>query len=251
MSNKKYKIITSIKAINQQLNCHPIYSVLDSIHKIKAFVVYCNFDIWDRTKLLESIQNKIESSLLAKTYGYDGLHHLRISLEETHFNRSGQFYPNFQTNRSSTSYIRAVLETDLEFDINLWYFLKAPNDSAVHPTEIKALVKFNSSIAKWGTISEIIAVLFLGHKKLDFQTFIEIVRISNREGKECPSLLKDFDKLRQDWSCQLELVTFKLLNYFCQDEADLIRALQTGLKSLHLQKQFLDYVLVKIRNIND
>ena len=247
MSSKKYEIITSIKATNRQLNRHPIYSVLDSIHRIKAFVVYYNFDTWDRTKLIESIQNRIELSSLAKTHKYH--HELRRSLEET-FLRPGELYPNYQPKQSFTSYLRAVLETDREFNFHLCYFLEAPNNSGSQQTEIKALVKFNSSVAKWGTISEIIAVLFLGHKKLDFQTFIEIVQFSNREAKECPSLLEYIEKLRQYWSSQSELVAFELLNYFCHDEAEQIRALQTGLKVLRLRKQLLDYALVKIRNIH-
>ena len=247
MSSKKYEIITSIQATNQQLNCHPIYSVLDSIHRIKAFVVYYNFDTWDTIKLIESIQNRIELSSLAKTPEY---HYLGSLLEKTFLNRPGELYPNCQPNRSFTSYLRAVLETDLEFEFYLRYFFKVPNNSIIDQTEIKALVKFNSSVAKWGTISEIIAVLFLEHKKLDLQTFIEIVQFSNIKGKEWPSSLEYIEELRQYWSSQSELVAFELLNYFCQDEAEQIRALQTGLKALHLRKQLLDYALVKIRNIH-
>lgn len=247
MSSKKQEIITSIIATNQQLNRHPIYSVLDSIHRIKAFVVYYNFDTWGRTKLIESIQKRIELSSLAKTHKHH--HELRRSLEETFSNRPGELYPNCQPKQSFTSYLSAVLGTDREFNFYLCYFLEAPNNSAIRETEIKALVKFNSTIARYGTIPEVIAVLFLGHKKLDFQTFIEVVQFSNREAKECPSLLEYIEKLRQYWSSQSELVAFKLLNHFCYDEAEQIRALETGLKVLRLRKQLLDYALVKIRYI--
>ena len=244
MSSKKSEIITSIKATNQQLDRHRIYSVLDSRHRIKPFVVYHNFDTWDRRKLIESIQNRIEPSSLVKTHDYH--RELRKLLEETFL---GELYPNCQPKQSFTSYPCAVHQTDRKVNFCLWYFFEVSKNSAVHQTETKALVKFNLFIAKWGTISEIIAVIFLQYNKLDLQAFIEIVQFFNRR-KECPSSLEDIEKLRQCWSSRSELVAFELLNYFCQDEVELIRALQTGLKALHLRKQFLDCALVTIRNIH-
>ena len=245
MSSKKSEIITSIKVTNQQLDRHRIYSVLDLRYRIKTFVVYHNLATWDRRKLIESIQNRIEPSSLVKTHEY--YHELRKLLEETFL---GELYPNCQPKQSFTIYPRAVLETDRKVNFCLWYFFEAPNNSAVHRTEMKALVKFNLFVAKWGTISEIIAVIFLQYSKLDLQAFIEIVQFFNRKGRECPSSLEYIEKLRQCWSFQSELVAFELLDYFCQDEAEQIRALQTGLKALHLRKQLLDCALVTIRNIH-
>ena len=249
MSDKKHEIINSIEAINQQLDRHPIYSVLDSIPRIKAFVVYHSFDTRHRGKLIESIQNKIEPSSLPKSHRYH--HELKRLIEETFFNRPDKLYPNCQSNRNFVSYLRTVSETDLEFDFYLWYFLEAPNNLTARETEIKALVKFNSTIARYGTIPEMIAVLFFGQKKLDLRIFIEIVRFLDKEGKECLFLPEYIENLRQNQSSQSELLAFRLINYFCQHEAEEVRALQTGLKMLRLRKQLWDRALSEIRNIDN
>lgn len=75
------------------------------------------------------------------------------------------------------------------------------------------------------------------------------VLILTSEGKECPFLLEYTEKLRQNQSIQSKLLAFKLLNYFCQDEAEQIRALQAGLKALYLRKQLWNNAFVEIRKL--
>lgn len=244
--SEKYRIIANIKATNQELGCHPISTILTSSSRIEAFILYHIFDAWDTNKLIRPLQNKISIALLEKPYKCH--HELKRLLEKTILNCPAELYPFGQPNKDFANYLHAVAEICLDSNFYLWCFLEAANDLDELKPEIKALVEFNSSIANWGTISEMIAVLLLREKQLDLRMFTKIIRVLSSEGKECPLLLEYTEKLRQR-DIQSELLAFKLLNYFCQDEAEQIRALQTGLKALYLRKQLWNYALVKIRKI--
>ena len=245
--SEKYRIIADIKATNQQLDCHPICSMLNSHSRIKAFISYHIFDAWDTNKLVFPLQNKISADSRANYYKYHG--ELNKLLEENIFNRSGELYFGDESNQDFVNYLYAIAEAGIDSDACLRYFLEAPNHLNELKPGIKALIEFNSSVANWGTISEMIAVLFLGKKELDLRLFLKIIEASAKNAEECPFLLKYVEKLHQNQSFRFELLTFKLLNYFCQDEAEQIRALQTGLKALYLRKQLWNYALVEIRKI--
>ena len=62
--NEKYRIIANIKATKQQLSSHPVCTVLTSKSKIKAFILYHIFDVWDTNKLVQPLQNEISSASL-------------------------------------------------------------------------------------------------------------------------------------------------------------------------------------------
>ncbi len=245
--SEKYRIIADIKATNQELDCHPICTILTSRSRIKVFVFYHIFDVWDTNKLVQPLQNKINVALLKKPYKYH--HELKKILEETILNCPAELYPYGQPNKDFANYLHAVAEICIDSDFYLWYFLEASNHLNKLKPEIKALIQFNSSIANWGTISEMIAVLLLRKKQFDLRVVTKIVRVLTSEGKKCPFLLKYTEKLRQNQGTQSELLVFKLLNYFCRDEAEQIRALQTGLKALYLRKQLWNYALVEIRKL--
>jgi hypothetical protein len=245
--SEKYKIIANIKTTNQQLDCHPICNILNSNSRIQAFVLYHIFDAWDTNKLVRPLQNKISIASLKKSNKYH--YELKRLLEETILNCPAELYPYGQPNRDFADYLHAVAEVCIDSDFYLWYFLEAPNNLDELKPGIKALVEFNSSVANWGTISEMIAVLLLGKKQLYLRVFTKIVQVFTSQVKECPFLLEYTKKLRQNQDFQSELLAFQLLNYFCQDEAEQIRALQTGLKALHFRKQLWNYALVEIRKL--
>lgn len=245
--SEKYRIIADIKATNQELDCHPICTILTSSSGIKVFVLYHIFDAWDTNKLVRPLQNKLNVALLEKPYKY--YHELKKLLEKTILNSPAELYPYGQPNRDFANYLHAVAEICIDSDFYLWYFLEAPNNLDELKPGIKALVEFNSSVANWGTISEMIAVLLLRNKQFDLQVFTKIVQVLTSEGKECPFLLEYTEKLLQNQVIQSDLPAFKLLNYFCQDEAEQIRALQTGLKALYLRKQLWNYALIEIRKL--
>lgn len=242
--SEKYRIIANIKATNQELDCHLIRTILTSNSRIKAFVSYHIFDVWDTNKLVRPLQNKISMALLEKPYKYH--HELKKLLDETILNCPAELYPYGQPSKDFANYLDAVAEVCTDPDSYLWYFLEASNNLDKLKPEIKVLVEFNLSVANWGTISEMIAVLLLRKKQFDLRVFTKIVRVLTSEGKDCPFLLEYTQKLRQERDIQSELLAFKLLNYFCQDEAEQIRALKTGLKALHLRKQLWNHALVKI-----
>jgi hypothetical protein len=232
--SEKYKIIAKIKTINQQLDCHPICNILSSNSRIQVFVSYHIFDAWDINKLVLPLQSKISIASLKKSNKYH--YELKRLLEETILNRPTELYPYGKPNRDFANYLHAVAEVCIDSDSYLWYFLKAPNNLDELKPGIKALAEFNSSVANWGTISEMIAVLLLGKKQLDLRAFTKIVEVFTSEARECPFLVEYTEKLRLNQGIQSELLALKLLNYFCQDEAEQIRALQTGLKALYLRK---------------
>lgn len=245
--SEKYRIIANINATNQELNCHQICSVLTSSSRIKAFFLYHIFDAWDTNKLLLPLQNKISVASLGKSYKYH--HKLKRLLEETILNCPAELYLHDRPNKDFADYLHAVAEIGIDSDFYLRYFLEALNNVDELRLEIKAVIEFNSSVANWGTISEMIAVLLLRKKQFDLRMFIKIVRVLTSEGKECPFLLEYTEKLRQNQSVRSELLTPKLLNYFCQDEVEQIRALQIGLKALHLRKQLWNCALIEIRKL--
>ena len=242
--SEKYRIIANIKATNQELDCHPVCTILTSRSTIKTFALYHIFDAWDTNKLVRPLQNKINVALLEKPYKYH--HELKRLLEETILNCPAELYPYGQPNRDFANYIHALAEVGIDPDSYLWYFLEAANDLDKLKPEIKALVEFNSSVANWGTISEMIAVLLLRKKQFDLRVFTKIVRVLTSEGKQYPFLLEYSEKLRRERDIQSEMLAFKLLNYFCQDEAEQIRALETGLEALDLRKQLWNHALVEI-----
>ena len=245
--SEKYTIIANLKATSQQLDSHPIYTVLSSHYRIKAFILYHIFDAWDTNKLVLPLQKKINLALLDK---FSNCHpELKTLLEQTIFNRPRELCDRGKLDRDFANYLRAIAEIGLDSDWCLQYFLEAPNNLAVLKPEIKALVEFNSSLANWGTISEMIAVLLLEREQLALRVFTKIVRVLKMEAKECPFLIEYTKKLERKQSDSSQLLAFKLLNYFCQDEAEQIRALQTGLKALHLRKQLWNYALVEIRKL--
>lgn len=264
--SEKYRIIANIKGINQQLDCHPICSVLTSSSRIKALILYHIFDAWDTNKLIRPLQNKIDVASFEKSSRYH--HELKKLLEETILNRPAGLYPYGEQypfvvssrrfgnlrlpskhNEDFANYLHAIAEVDIDLDFYLRYFLKAQNNLDKLKPGIKTLVQFNSSVALRGTRSQMIAVLLLGKKQLDLRVFKKIVLVLTQQGKECPLLLAYIEKLRQNQSFQSQLPVFKLLNYFCQDEAEQIRALQTGLKALYFRKQLWNYALAEIRKL--
>ena len=245
--NEKYRIIANIKATKQQLYSHPVCTVLTSKSRIKAFILYHIFEAWDTNKLVQALQNKISPASLEKSHKCH--HDLKILLKKTIFNRQEELYSYGQFNKDFINYLGAISEIGIDSNFYLWYFLEAPKNSEVLKPGIKALVEFNSSVANWGIRSQMIAVLLLGTEQLDLRVFSKIVRVLKSEGKECPFLTEYIEKLSHNQSFQSELLAFKLLNYFCQDEAEQIRALQIGLKALRLRKQLWDYALVEIRKL--
>jgi hypothetical protein len=68
--SEKYKIIANIKATNQQLDCHPICSILTTKSRIEAYILYHIFDAWDTNKLLLPLQSKIRIASLKKSNKY-------------------------------------------------------------------------------------------------------------------------------------------------------------------------------------
>jgi len=219
--SEKYRIIANIKAINQELDCHPICRVLTngkppasyrhafpcsaatfeadrrlrglkgsaldrhrvitpfyggvrvtSSSRIKAFVLYHIFDAWDTSKLVRSLQKKINVIPLKQPYKYH--HELKRLLEETILNRPAELCPDGQPNRDFANYLQALTEVGIDSNFYLRYFLEAPNNLDKLKPGIKALIEFNSSVANWGTRSEMIAVLLLGKKQLDLRSFMMI-----------------------------------------------------------------------------
>lgn len=247
--SEKYKIIANIKATNQQLDCHPICSILTSNSRIRAFFSYHIFDAWDTNKLVRPLQNKISLTMLKKPYKYH--QKLKRLLEETIFNLPAELYPYGQPNRDFANYLYAVAEIGIDSDFYPWYFLEALDNLNELKPGIKALVEFNSSVANWGTISEMIAVLFIGKKQFDLQVFNKIIEFLNSKAKKSSFMLEYTDKLRHNQNVRSQLLTFELLNCFCQDEAEQIRALQTGLKALHLRKQLWNNAFVEIRKLEE
>ncbi|MDJ0568388.1 MAG: DUF3050 domain-containing protein [Pleurocapsa sp. MO_192.B19] len=245
-NSKSQKLTTQIKVKIQQLSHHEIYSQLTSTDRIKCFISYHIFAVWDFDKLLRSLQNKITIALRRQFSECPS--EINRLIKEIVFTEESDLYPNGQPNEDFTIYLRAIAELKIDPDC-LWYFLESQANFDFLKPGIKELVEFNFLMARLGSMAEITATFFFGREKLTSQLFTSIIKVLQQKGKECPILISYTEKLLQENSPESEILALKLLNYLSQDENEKIRALQAGLEALNLREKLWNYALADIAEI--
>lgn len=239
--SESHKLITKIEAKIKQLSQHPVYNELTSRTKIKCFILYHIFAVWDFVKLLKPLQKQfLAYPRKSKRF-----------IDQMIFAQTSDLYSYDQQNEDFALYLRAIAEMEIDPDLFLWYFQEAPNNLDLLKPGIKKLVEFNLAIAKSGLLAEITAVFFYGREKLNSRLFASAIKILKQEKKECSILTGYSARLLQENNFQFELLSLELLNYICQDEAELVRALQAGLEALDLKEQLWNEALAEMLEINN
>lgn len=246
--SKTHRLITQIEAKIQRSSHHLVYSKLTSMKKIQCFVSYHIFAVWDSIKLLKSLQNKMSIALTKEYSAYPS--ELKRLINKIVFAQTSDLYPYGQPNDNFAIYLRAIAEMEINPDYFLWDFLEAPDNLDSLKPGIKELVEFNLAIVRTGTTAEIMAAFFCGREKLNSTLFTSGIEILKREGKECSILANYLARLLLENNFQSELISLELINYICQDEAESVRALQTGLEALNLKQQLWNYAMTEIIEIN-
>ncbi len=241
--SESQKLTALIKAKIQKLSHHEIYSELTSSARIKCFVSYHIFAVWDFIKLLKSLQNKI--SIALREQFKECPSEMNRLIDEIVFAEKSDLYPYGQPNKDFDLYLRALAEIEVDPDC-LWSFLESKDNLHLLKPEIKELVESNLRIARLGTMEEIAATFFFGREKLTSQLFTSIIKVLKQEGKECPILICYTERLTQENSHKSEILALKLLDYLCKDEAEKVRALQAGLEALNLREKLWNYTLAEM-----
>lgn len=244
-----HQLIADIKTKNLQIEHHPVYDELTTLNRIECFILYHIFGVWDFNKILKSLQTKLSVDLQDKPQQYSEA--LKQLLDEVVFALPGELYPYGQPSKDFDCYLRASAEINIDPDCYLWYFLEAANNLDSLKPGIKELVQFNLDTARSGTISEQLAVWLFGREKLNSQVFTSIAKVIQQENQKCPILIIYRDKLRQSTfdRDRLTLTAFKLIDLYCQNRDERVRALEAGLEALHLREQLWNYALAEIRKI--
>lgn len=248
-SIRSEQLISNIKTKIYQLCAHPVYRQLTTKARIKCFISYHIFGVWDCVKLLKILQNKM--SIALQSQFLECSNDINKLLNEIVFAQESYLFPFGKPNPDFANYLRAIAALGADSDC-LWYFIESQDNLDLLKPGIKELVEFNLAIAESGTIAQILTTFSLGREQLTSQMFASILKVSKTENQSSLSIIS-IEKLALENKLKSELLALKMLDcldYLCEDESEKIIALQTGLEVLELKEKLWNSALAEIREIS-
>jgi hypothetical protein len=233
---------------HQKLIVHPVYTQLNDLKSIQAFMECHIFAVWDFMSLLKALQNKLTCTSVPwrpSSYSSDVVRMVNeiVLGEESDIDQHGNPCSHFEL------YIRAMEEVGADTSaINS--FLEGLNTTKL-PPEVKSFVEHNIDVAINGRVEEIAASFFYGREKLLPDVFEQILKTLKNNGVDCPTLTYYFERhIEVDGDSHGPLAE-KCLDQICgTNQSKTLRAHYAGIQALRHRERLWDATLLKIRNLS-
>ncbi|MCS1350949.1 DUF3050 domain-containing protein [Mechercharimyces sp. CAU 1602] len=240
-----------IQTERERLLEHPVYHAMTNPERVKIFMKYHVFAVWDFMTLLKRLQQEFTCTSTpwfpVAEPAYARFINEIVLEEETDEDGEGGYISHFEL------YLRAMKEAGADtkpittFLESLRTGQKVEEASAILPDTVKSFVRHNVSLADEGKPHEVAAAFFFGREGLIpdmFTNLVEGMRKSGLSAKWLPYYLERHIELDQDDHGPL---AEKLLTSLCEgDRKRSQEAEAIALESLTMRISLWDGVLEEI-----
>ncbi|MCR9203763.1 MAG: DUF3050 domain-containing protein [Halobacteriovoraceae bacterium] len=217
---------------------HPVYSSLQNVESLRAFMECHIFAVWDFMSLLKSLQTKVTCTSIPwkpSPYSAEVVRMVNeiVLGEESDVDQHGNPCSHFDL------YIKAMEEVGAN-TAPIKRFIETGNLNDL-PEAVKPFVESNLDIALNGRAEEVAASFFFGREKLLPDLFEKILAVLKSEKLECPTLIYYFERhIEVDGESHGPLA-MKCLEEICGDcNAKKLRADYAGIQALRQRERLWD-----------